>query len=990
VKSGIIFLFILFLMIFGIAGSCPAQDSTFQRESFSAAGTDSLKLNHPFILRNTLTVTVNKDSLLQDFHYKLDAIHGILHFISVPDSGKTIVVSYQKLPLFLQSRYRHWTHSDTANIDSTIQIKQIQRVKSRTETDYESELQKSGSIFRGITLGTDQGMRLQSGLRLQVSGKVAPNVEVVASLTDQNTPIQPEGNTQTLQEIDKVFINIKTPHFLATMGDYVFEASGSRFGSYTRKLQGAMGTASGSWGSFSLAAAGSRGTFTTNHIIGQEGNQGPYQLTGTKGQRELIVLAGTEKVWIDGEPMTRGEENDYIIEYGNGQITFTRNRLITSDSRITVDFEYSDQKFQKNIYGAVGEIHLLKDRLQLKTTLLREADDKENPLDIPLTDAYRTVLENSGDDPDSATYSGAVYLGELKGYYEKVDSFGTSWYEYKGENKGGYNVRFSYVGENKGDYSFQGYGIYRYEGSGKGAYLPILFLPLARSHQMASLQSSLHLAEGIWLNGEIGISDQDLNLYSSRDDQNNTDAAYSGQFKMNKRALSIAGTDLGELELEVFSRIVGNQFRPVGRLSEIEHGRKWGTSEGVVWGEKVYEFRSNYTPLKFWDIGGEYGLFNREDGFSADRKSIRTTLQPAKFPHIAYDAEWIHSEQDSLQNGFWLRQNGSIAGKWKWFRPSILYEGEHRQDELTDSLLTGFKFDEWSALLKFQKGSFQVGLKEAIRDDRQYTENKLSPFSVARTSQMNVEWRNRSGLTASVLYTHRNRTYDDSDSENQKTDLADMKIQLSPVHRIVYGMFNYRFSSTQVSEMVRDTLDVGEGLGTYRYDKELDELIPDPDGNLLLRSIQTGSFLPVNDLQAGLEFRLDLSRVWKKERGFKNFLSKLSGRSMLRLERRDKKRDFLSVNHSAFDPHWGEDSTTVMALRSFHQDFEYNPPGKRLSIRLRYRKDDSETNQFTQENYIRHRSEKSFRMKGAFLKKFGYLMEYMNKSDLKQYTAQGR
>ena len=85
---------------------------------------------------------------------------------------------------------------------------------------------------------------------------------------------------------------------------------------------------------------------------GEEGKQGPYQLRGERGETEIIVLAGTERVWIDGEIMTRGEENDYVIEYGSGQVTFTRNRLVTGDSRIEIDFEYSNLRFQRNLYSA--------------------------------------------------------------------------------------------------------------------------------------------------------------------------------------------------------------------------------------------------------------------------------------------------------------------------------------------------------------------------------------------------------------------------------------------------------------------------------------------------------------------------------------------------------------------------------------------------------------------------------------------------------------
>ena len=47
--------------------------------------------------------------------------------------------------------------------------------------------------------------------------------------------------------------------------------------------------------------------------------QGPYQLTGLNGERDIIVLAGTEKVFLDGIEMIRGENNDYNTSYRDGR-----------------------------------------------------------------------------------------------------------------------------------------------------------------------------------------------------------------------------------------------------------------------------------------------------------------------------------------------------------------------------------------------------------------------------------------------------------------------------------------------------------------------------------------------------------------------------------------------------------------------------------------------------------------------------------------------
>jgi len=946
-------------------------------------------LPHHFIIPGTLYFVPDTLKFLEDC--KINYTRGTLLFRTAPDSASIITVNYSNIPLEVKLSYYHWKSADTLSAKESKPEKETLSLDAvdRSEKYAEENLRKSGSIFRGISIGTNQGMRLESGLRMQLSGKILPSVNVVASLTDQNLPIQPEGNTQTLQEIDKVFIKINTTGFSTTMGDFIFESGESSFSSYTRKLKGVMGKAETNYGFLRFMAAATKGEFTTNHFSGEEGSQGPYQLTGKNGELDIIVLAGTEKVWIDGERKTRGEENDYTIEYGNGQITFTRHCLITEDSRITVDFEYSSQKFQKEIYGTVGHLELLDNHIGMDISFISEVDDKENPLDIILNDTYKQVLKEAGDSPDSAMASGAEYAGEGKGSYVKVDSAGYSFYSYKGPESGNYQVRFSYVGQGKGDYSLQGYGIYRYEGAGKGAYLPVVLLPRAQSHQMTDILMDIGVGKGITLGGEIGISSQDLNLYSSKDDGDNIGIAKSAYIDFNRKDLTINKKSLGELEIKAMIRSIGNNFRPVGRITEVEHGRKWGISEGEYWGEDISQFTGTYKPCSDFIIKGEIGSFSRST-FNSDRKSFFTEFIKKKYPHFNYFAELINTERDDSLSGYWLRQNGGASGELWGIRPYVEYLGEHKQNRLNDSLYTGLRFNEWRGGVSFNNKFMNFNISRTYRDDDKYQHNTLRNYSISNTDRIKLALRISKDVSSDIMYTRHSRVYDDPAVENKITDLADIKMKFSPWQKALDGTFFYKFSSTHISEMVRDTIKVGKGLGMYRYDEELKELFPDSDGDLILRNIQTGTFLPVNEVRIGGNIRLQGDRFFNKPKGFGKFLGFFETKTTVRVERKEKNKDFIDVNKSVINPQWGQDSSTVLGRLSFSQDLEYINTRNSLFIRLRYKNNSSENHQLLQQGVLRKGDETSLLVKGNPVEKIAMMFEFTDRKEIKDYDDKSR
>ena len=131
--------------------------------------------------------------------------------------------------------------------------------------------------------------------------------------------------------------------------------------------------------SIDVAGATSRGIFRSQSITPIDGVQGPYRLEGENGEQFLIIVAGSEVVYLDGVEMIRGENNDYTVDYATGEITFTPNRIITEDRRIVVEFQYTTNEFSRTLTGASVTTNLWPDargeaRSSFGITFVREAD----------------------------------------------------------------------------------------------------------------------------------------------------------------------------------------------------------------------------------------------------------------------------------------------------------------------------------------------------------------------------------------------------------------------------------------------------------------------------------------------------------------------------------------------------------------------------------------------------------------------------------------
>jgi hypothetical protein len=266
----------------------------------------------------------------------------------------------------------------------------------------------TGRLSRGITVGNTRDLLVNSSLNLTLDGKLSEDLFIKAAITDQNIPYQPEGNTAQLQDFDNVFMQVYNDKFNITAGDIVLKNSPSKFLRYYKNVQGAQFHSDGDKSSIQLGATMAKGKFASAKIEAIDGLSGPYRIPGPNGETFIVVLANSERLYLDGQELRRGFNNDYVIDYNLGELTFTSKIMITRYSRIRVDYEYADTRYDRSILTAGYEQKL--DRGRIYVNAYSEKDNKNRP-NFELTNEDINQLSLAGDDPLLAITSGADSTG---------------------------------------------------------------------------------------------------------------------------------------------------------------------------------------------------------------------------------------------------------------------------------------------------------------------------------------------------------------------------------------------------------------------------------------------------------------------------------------------------------------------------------------------------------------------------------------------------
>ena len=713
----------------------------------------------------------------------------------------------------------------------------------------------------------------------------------------------------------------------------------------------------------------------------------------------MIVIAGSEKVYLNGELLKRGENNDYTIEYSNAQITFRPKRLITSSSRITVEFEYSDRQYSRNFLGTNSKINLFNNKLQFGFSYFNEYDDKDNPIDLVISDDDKKILEKAGDDQKLAARSGVTEalpdsLGRVIGTYIKVDTLinnqNYTYYVYSpGSEFAIYNVVFSYVGENKGDYSSVSLGNFRFTGINKGAYLPIKFLPLPQRKQLGNFFVNFDVSKDINLILELAGSEYDKNLFSAIDDRDNYGYARSISLDFKPFEVDIFGTQLGKFGFNLKDRFVESRFSSLERINSVEFDRYYNLDNTINNDEILREVSLNYLPNSYTLIFSKCGYLKKGESFNSEKYNFNIKSEKNNHFLINYDFDYVTSKS-GLYSGSWLKQNGKFNYLYSYFKPGFEFNSEIKKEQNVkkDSLtFNSLKFNEISPTLDIISFSgLNFSYKYTFREDFNPLNGKFENFSSSKINTYNLSFKGIKEVNTEILLTTRKLNYSKifllSGYTNSETVLFKSQSKFNFWSDFINSDLFYETYTEKISKLEKVFIRVPLGQGNYIYKGDLNNNgIADEnefeqtiyEGDFIQTTIPTDELFPVINLKLSTRWRIEFSKLKLGTTFFEELIQNLSTETLFRVEENNKEKDIKQIYFLNFNK-FLNDSLTIRGLNLFQQDIFLFKNSSTLSFRYRYtqRKSLNSYSSGIEKGYFR---ENTFRIRFALVK------EIVNQTD---------
>lgn len=746
-------------------------------------------------------------------------------YVNILKASDSLQICYSVLPSELTRTYF------LINKPSMLSSRQVYNyfIDNKPKHDVQStylQLNRSGSVSRGITMSNNSNVSLTGGLNLQMSGKIAPNLWLAASLSDANIPVQPEGNTSQLNEFDKIFIQIYNNRISSTLGDYQLSLSENRFLRVNKKQQGFLFEIkpqnNNSEFSYSGLTSGSisKGKYHRQLIVPIEGNHGPYKLQGADNERFIIIIAASERVYIDGVLLERGENGDYTIDYNSGEITFTPKSKISRHSRISVEFEYSNRMYARFVTAHVSRWK--SDKSTFAISIMSENDAKNQTYDIELKDEWRKMLSEIGDNV-SLAYVENVRTEQFNPdviQYALQDTThqGVSYTIYRystNRDSAIYSVGFSYVGKGRGNYvsasrTING-KVYKWvapvNGVKQGDYEHITLLTTPKSKHNIATKVEHKMGAKTTFYSDITYSYSDINTFSGKDKFDNNGIALISGVKVGSDSSRYSG--LFEYQY------IHKHFETFEKYRTTEFDRDWNLTNSVSkHNEQLANLKARWHKNDTATVEYRAEALLRGDNYKGLRNNL---LSMFFYRNIRINTSFSLSNTsiDTI-NGRFLKSDIKAGYAFKNIFSGIQFISEENLLTLSNLSLapSSFNFYNLSVFSETEGTKRYSGkLSLGIRDDQKGYDGNLS--KVSRSNYIQSEGRLTISPTHSWEYL----------INFKSTDIANQNlwVDLKPENTLSSRITN-RISIAQRSITLSNFYEIGSGLEAkkeYAYLKTL-------------------------------------------------------------------------------------------------------------------------------------------------------------------------
>lgn len=947
---------------------------------------DTMELDSMSIVPSSFLVKNAKGEFLPKEDYTLNFSEAKL-ILKKKYRGKRLEIEYRVFPFSFAKPYAHKTVDQLEPNDPGLyDYFTLKKEEPKLDPFAISGLNKNGSVSRGVNFGNSQDLSVNSNLDLQLSGRITEEINIQAAISDNNIPIQADGNTLQLQEFDRVFMRLYNEKSSLIAGDFLISRPNSYFMNFNKKVQGGGFSTSfvthdaekeADKGILKSAVNGaiSRGKFARNIVPGEEGNQGPYRLEGDEGENFIIILSGTERVYVNGRLKKRGQDNDYVIDYNTAEITFTPNQIINKDLRIVVEFQYADQNYARSVFFVENKFK--KKNLEINFNIYSEQDSKNQPLQQELNDEEKRVLSEVGDDLDNAVVSGIDTAGfdNDQVRYKLIDTLGFQdvLVFSKDPDVAIYSARFSLVGEGNGNYrqvrSNANGRVFEFvapvNGEAQGNFEPVIRLISPKRRQMLTLGGKYTWGDHTTLNVEGAMTNNDLNTFSTSDAKDDQSYGFLVELE-NKKAIGKKQKTAWQNQLFYEQR--GRDFQFIERYRRVEFDRDWNIRGlNLVGNEYLIQAKTGIqSKQNFFNY--EFGSFIKGQDYEGIKNGYSANYEQKGF-QLESKGSYLNVEANN--NSEFLRHYTTVSQKVKGFKLGgyleqeriLFYEGK------SDSLQSN-SFDRviWNAFLEKGDSTTANNYRLTYGEVYDYFPANEGLGYAVKSENFDFEFglgaNPKSRLSAKLTYrslTIQNSELTERHPEN--TLLGRVQYDLKALKGFLTSNTFYQLGSGFENQREFSFLQVNDGQGTHLWIdfngngiKELNEFEVAGVNNAFQANYirvltPTNEFVRVFSNQFNQVLFLRPNAILKEPKGWKKIVGLFSNKSAYRAERetQEEKDSYNPFQTSV------EDTALISINSSFSNTLYFNRLGQKFGMEFFYLNNNAKnllTNGFESRNII--------------------------------------